>query len=131
MTELNWVKNKSMIFKFQTQPSQVFFNWVVIKYLGNFQKNTSVAVWSQSNYTATIKGQDPGADILVVALIVKIDDATFEVNITNNFQDITKKQFQWQLRVPPHRQTFLHHTFMDENYFTLLMKYSCLSVQCS
>ena len=80
-----------MIFKFQTQPSQVFFNWVLIKYLGNFQKNTSAAVWSQSNYTATKKGQHPGADILVVALIVKIDDATFAVNITNNFQDITKK----------------------------------------
>ena len=35
-------------------------------------------------------------------LLVKIDTATFEVNMTNHSQDITKKQFQQQLTVLPH-----------------------------
>ena len=35
-------------------------------------------------------------------LLAKIDDATFKVNITNHSQDITKKQFQGQLKVPSH-----------------------------
>ena len=38
-------------------------------------------------------------------MLAKIDDVTFKVNMTNPSQDITKKQFQGQLKEPLHKQT--------------------------
>ena len=37
-------------------------------------------------------------------LFVETDAATFEINTTNNSQDIMKKQNQQQLTVPPHKK---------------------------
>ena len=56
------------------------------------------------------KGQWSGADILLVA-----SSATFRVNMTNNSQDITKKQYQQQLTVPPHKQTLVRNSYMEKN----------------
>ena len=55
-------------------------------------------------------------------LLVKTDTAIFEVNMTNHSQDITKKQFQQQLVAPPHKQTLLRNTYMEENYLTYFLK---------
>ena len=56
------------------------------------------------------KGQWSGANILLVA-----SSATFRVNMTNNSQDITKKQYQQQLTVPPHKQTLVRNSYMEKN----------------
>ena len=56
------------------------------------------------------KGQWSGADILLVA-----SSATFRANMTNNSQDITKKQYQQQLTVPPHKQTLVRNSYMEKN----------------
>ena len=56
------------------------------------------------------KGQWSGADILLVA-----SSATFRVNMINNSQDITKKQYQQQLTVPPHKQTLVRNSYMEKN----------------
>ena len=56
------------------------------------------------------KGQWSGADILLVA-----SSATFRVNMTNNSQDITKKQYQQQFSVPPHKQTLVWNSYMEKN----------------
>ena len=58
----------------------------------------------------------------LLLLLVKIDAAIFEVNMTNHSQDITKKQFQQQLVVPPHKQTLLRNMYMKENYLTYFLK---------
>lgn len=39
----------------------------------------------------------------------------------NYSQDITKKDFQWQLTVPPREQTFMRNTDMEEEYFTIFL----------
>ena len=36
----------------------------------------------------------------------------------NHSQDIMKKQFQQQLKVPSHQQTLLCNTFIEKKYFT-------------
>ena len=51
-------------------------------------------------------------------MLVRIAAATFEVNIANHSQDITKKTFQRQITTPPHKQTLLRNTYMEEKYFT-------------
>ena len=56
------------------------------------------------------KEQWLGADILLFAF-----SATFEVNMTNHSQDITKKQYQQQLTVPPHKQTLVRNSYMEKN----------------
>ena len=35
--------------------------------------------------------------------------------LLNYSHDITEKQFQWQLTVPPHKQKLLRNTYMKEN----------------
>ena len=46
---------------------------------------------------------------LLLSLLVKTD--TFQVKKRNKSQDITKKQFQPQLTVPPHKQTLLRNAY--------------------
>lgn len=54
----------------------------------------------------------------LLPLLLKIDAAVFEANMTNNSQDITKNQFQRQLTVPLHKLTLLSDTYMEEKYST-------------
>ena len=54
----------------------------------------------------------------LLPLLVKIDVATFEVNMTNHSQDIAKKQ----LAVPPYNETLLRNTYIDENYIIFFFK---------
>ena len=49
----------------------------------------------------------------LLPLLLTIDVATFEVNMTR----YSKKQLQRQLAVPPHKQTLLRNTFMEEKHF--------------
>ena len=49
-------------------------------------------------------------------LLVKIDADEFEVNMTNYCQDI-KKQFLWQLTVPP----IMRNRFLEEKYFAFFL----------
>ena len=49
---------------------------------------------------------------------VKIDATLFKVNMTNHSQDITKKMFQWRLKVPSHKQILLCNTYIQTKYFT-------------
>ena len=37
--------------------------------------------------------------------------------MTNYSRDITKKHFLRQLIIPPHKQTLLSNTYMEEKYF--------------
>ena len=55
----------------------------------------------------------------LLPLLVKIDVATLEVNIIDHFQDITKKKFHQKQTMPPHKQTLLGNTFIEEKYFIL------------
>ena len=61
-------------------------------------------------------------------LIVKIDAVAFEVNMTNYSQGTTEKHFQQQLTVPPHEQTLLRKTYMEEVYLTFLLRRNMLSI---
>ena len=61
-------------------------------------------------------------------LIVKIDAVAFEVNMTNYSLGTTEKHFQQQLTVPPHEQTLLRKTYMEEIYFTFLLRRNMLSI---
>lgn len=61
-------------------------------------------------------------------LIVKIDAVAFEVNMTNYSQGTTEKHFQQQLTVPPHEQTLLRKTYMEEIYLTFLLRRNMLSI---
>ena len=59
----------------------------------------------------------------LLPLLVKTDVATLEVNITDHFQDITKKQFQRKQTVPLHKQkTFIVKYVIQElsHSFTIL-----------
>ena len=58
----------------------------------------------------------------LLPLLVKIDVATFEVNMTNHSQDIAKKHFQQQLAVPPYNETLLRNTYIEENYIIFFFK---------
>ena len=48
----------------------------------------------------------------------KSDAATFEVNMTNHSQDITKRQFEQKMTVSPHKKTLLYNMKMEEKCFT-------------
>lgn len=52
---------------------------------------------------------------------MKIDPATYEVNIANLSQDITKEQFQRQFTPQPHKITLLRNTYMEEKYFAFFL----------
>ena len=52
---------------------------------------------------------------------MKIDAATYEVNIANLSQDITKEQFQRQFTPQPHKITLLRNTYMEEKYFAFFL----------
>ena len=57
----------------------------------------------------------------LLPLLLKNDTATFQVNMTNYFQDIIKNQFQRLLTVPPYKLTLLCKTYMEEKYFALFL----------
>ena len=57
----------------------------------------------------------------LLPLLLKIDTATFDVNMTNYFQDIIKNQFQRLLTVPPYKLTLFCNTYMEEKYFALFL----------
>ena len=42
------------------------------------------------------------------------------------FSRYSKKQFQRQLPIPPHKQTSLHNGYMEENYFTFVLRRNML-----
>ena len=50
----------------------------------------------------------------LVPFLAKIDAATFEVNMTNQSQDIMKKQFQQQLKIPSHKQILSCNMYTNE-----------------
>ena len=52
-----------------------------------------------------LEGHCSGADIFwLLPLLVKVNAVTYEVSMINHSQDITKKQFQRQLPVPPQQK---------------------------
>ena len=59
--------------------------------------------------------QEPPIFCWLLHLLLKIDAATFEVNMTNHSQDITRKQYQRQVTVPSYEQTLLRNTDMRKN----------------
>ena len=54
-------------------------------------------------------------------MLDKISPTTFELNMTNHFQNITIKQFQRKLMLPAHKQTLLRNTYLEEKYFTFFL----------
>ena len=65
-------------------------------------------------------GQCPDADVLLVASSAcGIDVVTLKVDMTTDPRDITKKQFQRQITVPPYKQTLLHNTCVEGQRSTI------------
>lgn len=56
----------------------------------------------------------------------KTDTETFEVNMTNQFQDIAKKEFQQQLPLLPHKQILFGNVYIEENHFTFFSRRNIL-----
>ena len=69
-----------------------------------------------------LKEQCPSADICwLLSLLVKNDDASFKVNMANHSQDITKKQFQGELKVPSQKQSLFHNIYKKKKKFTFVL----------
>ena len=53
----------------------------------------------------------------LLLLLVDIDAATFEFNVTIHSQDTTLKQFEWQLTVATNKQNVSSNANMEEKIF--------------
>ena len=70
----------------------------------------------------------PSADILLVASTTcNFDATTFNVNVTNYFQDITRKMFPRQLTVPT---LFDNTCCIKERYFIFFLRILMLLAKC-